>query len=247
MAATLARGETVIENAACEPEVVDLCHCLRTMGARIAGDGTPRVHIAGVDELGAGEFAVMADRIETGTFLIACAMTGGEVRFAKEALEHLHTPIDYLVRAGLKLRTEDGYVAAVGPERLTATDVATAPYPAFPTDLQAQFMAAMTAADGVSVVRETVFENRFMHVGELLRMGANIRVDGSMAVVKGVRQLSGAPVMATDLRASAGLVLAALVAAGETTLSRVYHIDRGYEAIEKKLASLGARVTRVHG
>jgi UDP-N-acetylglucosamine 1-carboxyvinyltransferase len=247
MAATLARGETVIENAACEPEVVDLCHCLRTMGARIAGDGTPRVHIAGVDELGAGEFAVMADRIETGTFLIACAMTGGEVRFAKEALEHLHTPIDYLVRAGLKLRTEDGYVAAVGPERLTATDVATAPYPAFPTDLQAQFMAAMTAADGVSVVRETVFENRFMHVGELLRMGANIRVDGSMAVVKGVRQLSGAPVMATDLRASAGLVLAALVAAGETTLSRVYHIDRGYEAIEKKLDSLGARVTRVHG
>jgi UDP-N-acetylglucosamine 1-carboxyvinyltransferase len=245
MAATLARGETVIENAACEPEVVDLCRCLRTMGARIAGEGTPRVQIEGVDELGGGDFSIMRDRVESGTFLIACAMTGGEMRFAKEDLEHLRAPIDHLVRSGLTLREENDHVLAIGPQRLTATDITTAPYPAFPTDLQAQFMAAMAGADGVSVVHENVFENRFMHVGELLRMGANIRVDGATAVVKGVKQLSGAQVMATDLRASAGLVLAGLVASGETTLSRLYHIDRGYEAIEKKLAPLGARVTRV--
>jgi len=244
MAATLARGETVIENAACEPEVVDLCRCLRTMGALIEGDGTPRVRIQGVDELAGGDFSIMRDRIETGTFLIACAMTGGEMRFAKEDLDHLRAPIDHLVRTGLTLREEDDHVLAIGPERLTATDMTTAPYPAFPTDLQAQFMAAMAGADGVSVIHENVFENRFMHVGELLRMGANIRVDGPTAVVKGVKRLSGAPVMATDLRASAGLVLAGLVASGETTLSRIYHIDRGYEAIEKKLAPLGARVTR---
>jgi len=244
MAATLARGESVIENAACEPEVVDLCDFLRAMGAEIEGDGSPTIHIQGCEELAGGEFPVMADRIEAGTYLIGCAMTGGRVCFTKEELRHLHLPLDLLTRAGVHVADEDEAWVVTGPERLTAVDVTTAPYPAFPTDLQAQWMAAMATADGVSVVREEVFENRFMHVSELLRMGADIRVDGSTAVVRGVPALSGAPVMATDLRASASLVLAGLIARGETRLSRIYHLDRGYERLEEKLAALGARVVR---
>ncbi|RMF84294.1 MAG: UDP-N-acetylglucosamine 1-carboxyvinyltransferase [Nitrospirae bacterium] len=244
MAATLARGETVIENAACEPEVVDLCRLLRAMGAEIEGDGTPTIRIQGREELGGADHRIMGDRIEAGTYAIAAAMTGGAVRFEAEDLAHLHTPLDHLARAGATIREEaDGWTVA-GPERLRAVDVATAPYPAFPTDLQAQWMAAMATAEGAAVVRENVFENRFMHVAELARMGADIRVDGATAVVKGVARLSGAPVMATDLRASASLVLAGLVARGETRLSRVYHLDRGYERLEEKLAALGARVVR---
>ncbi len=247
MAATLARGESVIDNAACEPEVVDLCDFLRAMGARIEGDGTPVIHIQGCEELGGGDFRVMADRIEAGSYLIGCAMTGGEMRFAREDLAHLRLPLDLLTRAGATIHEEADGWTVTGPERLTAVDITTAPYPAFPTDLQAQWMAAMATADGVAVVREEVFENRFMHVAELLRMGADIRVDGATAVVRGVDTLSGAPVMATDLRASASLVLAGLVARGETRLSRLYHLDRGYERLEEKLAALGARVVREQG
>jgi len=244
MAASLARGESVIENAACEPEVVDLCNFLRAMGAEIEGDGSPTIRIQGREELGGGAFPVMADRIEAGTYLIGCAMTGGRVRFAKEELRHLHLLLDLLTRAGAQVADEGDAWVVTGPERLTAVDVTTAPYPAFPTDLQAQWMAAMATADGVSVVREEVFENRFMHVSELVRMGADVRVDGATAVVRGVDTLSGAPVMATDLRASASLILAGLIARGETRLSRVYHLDRGYERLEEKLAALGARVVR---
>ncbi len=247
MAATLARGESVIDNAACEPEVADLCDFLRAMGAQIEGDGTPTIRIQGREELGGGDFRVMADRIEAGSYLIGCAMTGGEMHFAKEDLAHLRFPLDLLTRAGTTIREEEDGWAITGPERLTAVDITTAPYPAFPTDLQAQWMAAMATADGVAVVREEVFENRFMHVAELLRMGADIRVDGATAVVRGVSALSGAPVMATDLRASASLVLAGLIARGETRLSRIYHLDRGYERLEEKLAALGARVVRERG
>ncbi|NCP96682.1 MAG: UDP-N-acetylglucosamine 1-carboxyvinyltransferase [Deltaproteobacteria bacterium] len=247
MAASLARGESEIDNAACEPEVVNLCDFLRAMGAEIEGDGTPTIHIQGREEFGGGDFAVMADRIEAGTYLIGCAMTGGTVSFAKADLAHLALPLALLRRAGVEIAGDGETVQITGPERLTAVDATTAPYPAFPTDLQAQWMAAMATADGVSVVREEVFENRFMHVAELMRMGADIRVDGATAVVRGVDSLSGAPVMATDLRASASLVLAGLIARGETCLARIYHLDRGYEHLEEKLAALGARVVRERG
>lgn len=246
MAAVLARGETVIENAAREPEVVDLADFLITLGARIEGAGSDRILIQGVDQLGGAEYVVMPDRIETGTFLVGAAMTGGRVRVQ-------HTRPDCLEAVLLKLK-ECGAMVEIGDDwidvdmkgqRPHAVDINTAPHPAFPTDMQAQFCALNCIAEGVGVVNETVFENRFMHVPELQRMGADIRIDGHLAICRGVERLTAAPVMATDLRASAGLVLAGLVAEGETMVDRVYHLDRGYEKIEAKLAGLGAAVHRL--
>ena len=248
MAATLARGETVIENAAREPEVVDLADFLTAMGARIEGAGTDRIHIQGVDRLHGAQYEVMPDRIETATFLVAAAMTGGRVRV-------LHTRPDCLEAVAQKLK-ECGALITSGADwievdmqgrRPRAVDIHTAPHPAFPTDMQAQFCALNSIAEGVGVVAETIFENRFMHVPELQRMGADIRIDGHLAICRGVERLTAAPVMATDLRASAGLVLAGLVAQGETLVDRIYHLDRGYDNIEAKLAALGACIRRTSG
>ncbi len=248
MAAALARGETVIENAAREPEVTDLADFLSALGAKIEGAGTDRIHIQGVDRLGGAEYAVMPDRIETGTFLVGAAMTGGRVRV-------LNTRPDCLDAVLQKLK-ECGALVEVGPDwievdmqgrRPRAVDIHTAPHPAFPTDMQAQFCALNSIAEGVGVVTETVFENRFMHVLELQRLGADIRIDGHLAICRGVPRLTAAPVMATDLRASASLVLAGLVAEGETLVDRIYHLDRGYDNIEAKLAGLGAEIRRTAG
>jgi len=245
MAACLAEGETVIENAAREPEVVDLANCLNAMGARISGAGTDVIRIQGVERLHGATHHIMPDRIETGTYLCAAAITGGQVRLTRADPDSLEAVLAKLAEAGCRIETGSDWVALQAPARLRAVDVRTAPYPGFPTDMQAQFMALDTVAEGSGVIRETIFENRFMHAVELQRLGADIRIDGNTAVVTGVARLDGAAVMATDLRASAGLVVAALKAEGETIIERIYHLDRGYERIEEKLGALGAQVRRI--
>ncbi|MFN3545101.1 MAG: UDP-N-acetylglucosamine 1-carboxyvinyltransferase [Thiobacillus sp.] len=246
MAAALAEGTTVLENAAREPEVVDLARCLTAMGAKIEGAGTDVITVHGVDALHGANYAVMADRIETGTFLVAAAMTGGRVRATHTQPDTLDAVIAKLREAGVNVIVGEDWIEVESDGKLKAVDVRTAPHPAFPTDMQAQFMALNCIAEGAASVTETIFENRFMHVQELRRLGANIDVSGHTALVRGVPRLDGATVMATDLRASACLVLAGLVAAGETTIERIYHLDRGYERIEEKLTQLGARIKRVH-
>jgi UDP-N-acetylglucosamine 1-carboxyvinyltransferase len=246
MTAALARGETILENAAREPEITELAEVLNSMGARIEGAGTDTIRIVGVEQLAPMNHAVMPDRIEAGTFMIAAAMTGGNVRIRNMRLEHLDALTFKLQDAGVEVCSRDHAVEVRGPERIRPVNIKTRPYPGFPTDMQAQFMTLMCLADGASVISENIFENRFMHVAELLRFGADIVVEGNSATVKGVRQLSGAPVMATDLRASASLVLAGLAADNTTEVSRIYHLDRGYERIEEKLKGLGADIERVH-
>ncbi|HOG04481.1 MAG TPA: UDP-N-acetylglucosamine 1-carboxyvinyltransferase [Accumulibacter sp.] len=246
MAAVLAAGETVIENAAREPEVVDLANCLVAMGAQISGAGTDRIRIRGVERLHGATHPIMADRIETGTYLCAAAATGGQVRLTRTSAAYLDAVVDKLLDAGCDIVIERDAITLQAPARLKAVSVRTAPYPAFPTDMQAQFMAINCVAEGSAVIRETIFENRFMHAVELIRLGAKIRIDASNAMVTGVERLQGATVMATDLRASASLVIAGLVAQGETLIERIYHLDRGYEGIEEKLGQLGAYVRRIH-
>jgi UDP-N-acetylglucosamine 1-carboxyvinyltransferase len=245
MAACLAAGDTVIENAAREPEVVDLANCLVAMGAQISGAGTDVIRIRGVERLHGASHRIMPDRIETGTYLCAAAATGGEIRLTGTSAAYLDVVVDKLMDAGCEITTERDAISLKAPRRLTAVSIRTAPYPAFPTDMQAQFMAINAVADGTAIIRETIFENRFMHAVELIRLGADIRIDGNTAFVQGVGQLNGATVMATDLRASAGLVIAGLAASGETLVDRIYHLDRGYEGLERKLTALGARVRRV--
>ncbi len=246
MAATLAEGTTVLENAAMEPEIVDLADCLRALGARISGAGTPRITIEGVDTLRGGSHAVVADRIETGTFLVAAAMTGGRVVARNARPDTLDAVLDKLREAGADVMVEGDSIALdMRGRRPRAVDIVTAPHPGFPTDMQALFMAMNCIAEGTGIIHETIFENRFMHVQELLRLGADIRVDGHTAVVRGIERLSGAPVMATDLRASASLILAGLAADGDTLIDRIYHLDRGYENIEAKLSGLGAKIKRL--
>ncbi len=244
MAATLARGTTILRNAACEPEIPDLAACLNRMGAKISGAGTPTITIEGVTSLAGGEHTIIPDRIETGTFMIAAAMTRGDVQITHCAPLHVAALTELLRTVGATVTATADSLHVCGPQRLRAVYCVTAPYPGFATDLQAQWMAAMTIADGTSVIEETVFENRFMHVPELQRLGAQIEVHGTTATIHGVPQLRGAPVMATDLRASASLVLAGLASEGTTEVQRVYHIDRGYERIEEKLRPLGARIIR---
>ncbi len=247
MAASLAEGRTVIANAAREPEIADLASCLVRMGARIEGIGTDRLTVEGVKGLSGAEHAIMADRIETGTYACAAAITGGSVRLLGGRLEHLGAVARILGEAGVEVAQEADGIAVRRLNGLSGTDVMTEPYPGFPTDMQAQFMALMAVAEGAAMVTETIFENRFMHVPELARMGARINVHGSSAIVRGVAALSGAPVMATDLRASVSLVLAGLAARGETVVNRVYHLDRGFEAVERKLAACGAEIERLPG
>ena len=247
MAAALAKGETVLENAALEPEIIDLAKLLQAMGASVAGAGTSRIVIQGAAELHGAAHHVVADRIEAGTYAVAGAITGGQLELEGVSIDLLGAVIDSLRNAGVEVRAESGNVWIWGNGRPKAVDITTAPFPAFPTDMQAQMMALMTVADGSSVITETIFENRFMHVPELARMGANITVKGNTAVVRGVAALKGAPVMATDLRASVSLVIAALVANGETVVNRVYHLDRGYERLVEKLSACGADIERLAG
>jgi len=245
MAAVLAEGETILRNAAREPEIQDLAAMLRDMGADIQGDGTHTITIRGVKELKPVQHTVIPDRIEAGTFMIAAAMTRGDVRILGCRLDHLPAVIEKLEAAGAQIRTIEGGVSIKGPDTINSVDVKTMPFPGFPTDLQAQFMAAMCIAEGWSMIRETVFENRFIHVSELERMGANIEINGGQALVRGRDHLLAAPVMATDLRASASLILAGLAAeGGKTEVHRIYHLDRGYEALEEKFARLGAKIRR---
>ncbi len=246
MAATLAEGTTVLENAAREPEVVDLARCLNAMGAQISGAGTDKIVIEGVPSLNGTVYDVLPDRIETGTYLVAAAITGGSVKVKDTDPSLLEAVLLKLEEAGAHINTGSDWIElSMRRERPKAVSVRTAPYPAFPTDMQAQFCALNSVAEGVGTITETVFENRFMHALEMQRMGADIRIEGNTAISRGVAQLTGAPVMATDLRASASLVLAGLVARGETEVARIYHIDRGYECIEEKLAQLGANIRRV--
>jgi UDP-N-acetylglucosamine 1-carboxyvinyltransferase len=245
MAAATARGETILENAAREPEIGDLAAMLNRMGAKIEGAGTDTIRIIGVGELEPVSYRVMPDRIEAGTFMIAAAITGGDVYIHGMHLEHLDALTFKLQDAGVDVVNKEGVVRVKGPRRIRSVNIKTRPYPGFPTDIQAQFMALMCVADGASVITENIFENRFMHVSELMRFGADITVDGKSATVKGVKKLSGAPVMATDLRASASLIIAGLAADNTTEISRIYHLDRGYESIERKLAALGADIQRV--
>ncbi|UCC57408.1 MAG: UDP-N-acetylglucosamine 1-carboxyvinyltransferase [Gammaproteobacteria bacterium] len=246
MAATLARGTTLIENAAREPEVVDLANCLISMGAHIEGAGTDRIEIEGVEQLSGTEYRVLPDRIETGTFLVAAAMTGGHIKAKSTCPDAMDAILQVLAEAGAEMNVGNDWIELDMRGRLPrAVNVRTAPYPAFPTDMQAQFTALNTIAEGAGTITETVFENRFMHVQELQRMGADIQLEGNTAIIKGIRSLKGAPVMATDLRASACLVLAGLVAEGETIVDRIYHLDRGYECIEEKLAQIGADIHRI--
>jgi len=246
MAAVLARGETVIENAACEPEVEDLANCLIAMGARIEGAGTSTVRIQGVGELHDAVHPVLPDRIETGTYAMAVGMTGGDVLLKGARADLIEAPIEVLRAAGVDVAiTNDGVRVARNGSALHAVDVETSPFPGFPTDLQAQLMAMMTMADGETHIRETIFENRFMHVQELARLGADITLDGDLATIEGVKSLKGAQVMATDLRASVSLVIAGLAAEGETVINRVYHLDRGFERLEEKLARCGAKISRI--
>jgi UDP-N-acetylglucosamine 1-carboxyvinyltransferase len=245
MAACLGDGETVIENAAREPEVVDLANCLNAMGARISGAGSDVIRIQGVAQLHGTEHRIMPDRIETGTYLCAAAAAGGKIRLTGTSASYLDVVIDKLLDAGCLIEATRDTITLIAPQRLTAVSIRTAPYPAFPTDMQAQFMAINAVASGTAVIRETIFENRFMHAVELIRLGADIKIDGNTAFVTGVPKLEGATVMATDLRASASLVVAGLVAEGETLIERIYHLDRGYERLDHKLTALGARVRRV--
>jgi UDP-N-acetylglucosamine 1-carboxyvinyltransferase len=246
MAATLADGQSVIENAAREPEVIDLANFLISMGARIEGAGTDTITIDGVERLTGTTYEVLPDRIEAGTYLVAGAITGGHVRLKSVRADHLDAVVAKLREAGARVESGDGWIEMdMKRRRPRAVDVRTAPYPAFPTDMQAQFAALNTVAEGVSTITETIFENRFMHMLEMRRMGAEIRLEGNTAIIRGVPKLTAAPVMATDLRASASLVLAGLVAEGTTQVERIYHIDRGYECIEEKLQQLGARIKRV--
>lgn len=245
MAATLAEGVTVLENAAREPEVIDLADCLRSMGANITGDGTDTITITGVDKLHAARHRIMPDRIETGTFLVAATATGGEITLHDTRADTLDNVLDKLRETGAQIQVTDSAIHLQMKQRPKAVNLRTAPYPAFPTDMQAQFMALNIIAEGSSMVVETIFENRFMHVQELRRLGAQIEVDGHTAVIKGSASLDGATIMATDLRASACLVIAGLVAKGETIIDRIYHLDRGYDHLETKLSALGADIRRL--
>lgn len=246
MAASLADGRTVIRNAAMEPEIVDLAELLNKMGARIKGAGTPLIEIDGVEALGRAEHTIIPDRIETGTFVVAAAITCGDIEIKNCCPEHLSAVIDKLRETGVEIEElNQSTLRVTCPDGLTARDVTTEPHPHFPTDMQAQYMALMTQADGTSTITETIFENRFMHASELIRMGADIHISGNHAIVRGPRKLTGAPVLASDLRASASLVLAGLCAEGETLVDRVYHIDRGYETIVRKLRSIGADIERI--
>ena len=245
-AAVLAQGTTVLENCAQEPEIIDLALCLLTMGAKIEGIGSSTMVIEGVERLHGGTYQVQADRIETGTFLVAAAMTGGKITCRRARAEYMDSVLLKLQEAGAHISTNsDSITLDMGGRRPKSVDITTAPYPAFPTDMQAQFAAMNCMADGVGIIKETIFENRFMHMNELQRLGADIKIDGHTAIIRGVSQLTGAPIMATDLRASASLVLAGLVAKGETIIDRIYHIDRGYENIEEKFRGLGAQIKRV--
>ncbi|MGB5225748.1 MAG: UDP-N-acetylglucosamine 1-carboxyvinyltransferase [Arenicellales bacterium] len=250
MAATLADGTTIIENAAREPEVIDLANCLNSMGAKVSGAGTDEIVIEGVESLHSAEHSVIPDRIETGTYLVAAAITGGNITVRDTVPHLLDAVLDKLRQAGAEIEVgEDWITLRTGGRRMKAVNIRTAPYPAFPTDMQAQFMVLNCVAEGTSTITETIFENRFMHVQELQRMGAQIELQGNTAIIKGTEKLQGAPVMATDLRASASLVLAGVVATAgsETVIDRIYHIDRGYEGIEEKLSRLGASIKRVSG
>ncbi|MEJ5301524.1 MAG: UDP-N-acetylglucosamine 1-carboxyvinyltransferase [Thermodesulforhabdaceae bacterium] len=245
MAATLAEGTTVIENAAREPEVVALAEYLKSMGAKIQGAGSHQIIVEGVDKLTPSTCGVIPDRIEIGTYMVAAGITGGHLILSPCIIEHVEAIVNKLKLAGLKIEERNNGLEVWGPESIKSVDVKTWPFPGFPTDMQAQFMALMTLGSGVSVITEQIFENRFMHVPELNRMGAKIRLEGRSAIVQGVKKLTGAPVMATDLRASASLVLAGLAANGRTEVSRVYHLDRGYEKLDQKLEAVGARIKRV--
>ena len=248
LAAVMSKGDTVIENAAREPEIDDLAQCLNAMGAKVAGAGTSTIHIEGVDRLHGATHAVIPDRIETGTYAVAAAMAGGEVRLSNTRSDFVEALLERMEAAGVEIeRTNDGMIVRRNGARLKSVDVATDPFPGFATDLQAQFMALMTLAEGESLIRETIFENRFMHAPELARLGADINVQGGEARVTGVERLDGAQVMATDLRASVSLVIAGLAAHGETVVNRVYHLDRGFERLEEKLAACGAAIRRVKG
>lgn len=248
MAASLAKGETVLENAACEPEIVNLAECLNAMGARISGAGTPVITIDGVEALSGARVRVIPDRIETGTYAMAVAMTGGDVVLEGARPELLQTALDVIAETGAEITpTNSGIRVRRNGAGISPVDVTTAPFPGFPTDLQAQFMGLMTMAKGKSRITETIFENRFMHVQELARLGAHITLSGQTAIVDGVPKLKGAPVMATDLRASVSLVIAGLAAEGETTVNRVYHLDRGFERLEEKLSGCGAVIERISG
>jgi len=246
MAATLARGETCIENAAKEPEIIGLCNALRTMGAEISGDGTSKILIQGKDNLGGMDFKIPPDRIETATYLIATQMCGGKVKLKNTDSDHVSIIIDNLKKTGAKVTTTDSEIEVESSSEINAVDIKTSIYPGFPTDVQAQWMSLMCLSNGVATIEESIFENRFMHVPELKRLGADLNVSGSLVQVKGKgrESLKGAPVMATDLRASASLVLAGLVSSGETEIKRIYHLDRGYESMEVKLRALGASVER---
>ncbi len=245
MSAVMARGTTTIESAACEPEIIDLAEFLNKMGAKITGAGTHMVKIEGVKKLEGAEHTIIPDRIEAGTFMVASAITGGSVLIDGVVFEHLSALVDKLESSGVKIERDNGAIRVSGHGALRAVDVTTMPYPGFPTDMQAQMLTLMLKADGISVITERIYPDRFMHVSELLRMGAGIIRESARVIVKGGTKLSGAPVMASDLRASAALILAGLIANGETQISRVYHLDRGYERIDKKLAELGADIKRV--
>jgi UDP-N-acetylglucosamine 1-carboxyvinyltransferase len=246
MAAALAEGITILENAAKEPEVVDLAECLNKMGAKITGAGTDVITIEGVDKLSGANHNIVCDRIEAGTYMVAAAMTGGKVKLLNARADLLDAVVEKLRDAGAIVTHDDNSITVESSGKLKAVNIRTAPHPAFPTDMQAQFMALNSVAEGVAKVTETIFENRFMHVQEMQRLGADISIDGNTALVKGVEYLDGATVMATDLRASASLVLSGLVARGETVIERIYHLDRGYEYLEEKLTQLGAKVRRSH-
>jgi UDP-N-acetylglucosamine 1-carboxyvinyltransferase len=245
MAATLAKGKTTLQNAAMEPEIVDLANVLTKMGAKINGAGTPLIEIEGVESLQAAEHSIIPDRIEAGTLMVAAGLTRGNIKILHCPLQQMETVASKLRESGMEIDSDGEGARVVGNRRIRSVDVKTQPYPGFPTDMQAQFMVLMSLAKGLSVISETIFENRFIHVSELRRMGANIRIQGDTAILQGVENLNGAQVMATDLRASASLILAGLAAEGVTEVSRVYHLDRGYEGLDKKLASLGADIKRV--
>ncbi len=245
MAATLADGKTKLFNSAKEPEVIELGNFLNKMGANISGLGSDTIEIIGVKELSGADYTVVSDRIETGTYAVAAAITGGQIKLERARIEHLKSVIDILHKVGVSIEEEDDSIIVSRREKISPVDIVTQPYPGFPTDMQAQIMALLTVANGASTITENIFENRFMHIPELMRMGANIIQEGSTAIIKGVETLKGAPVMATDLRASVSLVLAGLVADGETVISRIYHLDRGYENLVSKLTNCGADIERV--
>jgi UDP-N-acetylglucosamine 1-carboxyvinyltransferase len=245
MAACLAKGKTVLQNAAMEPEVVELAHVLNKMGAKISGMGTGQIRIEGVESLRATEHTIIPDRIEAATLMVGAGVTRGNIRLLNCPLQHMEAVVNKLIEAGMEIESDGDAVRAVGTRRIRSVDVKTSPYPGFPTDMQAQLMVMMCLARGLSVISESIFENRFIHVSELRRMGADIRIEGNSAIVQGIERLHGAPVMATDLRASASLILAGLASEGTTTVSRPYHLDRGYEGLDKKLAKLGADIQRV--